>query len=370
MKKIVAAFWCTLLLSALPMAAQPDAPPSAVSAAPAAHALPVTADVATDLKLQQQTLEFFKERLQTQDERIVDLGLMIGFFGILITVVVLLFSFRSTKEAVLAAKNEAREEIEQRSEEYIKAVLQPKVEKALKDIMEAAGKRLDDLEKAVIDKLASIPLDKNKPLTPEQNQELEKAAKNLESIPPKEYRSSDWHLLGRQAFEQGKYEIAVGYVSKAADIAESPMDRANALTNKGLILDVLQRREEAIAVYDEVVKRYGEAPEEALREQVATALLNKSITLGQLQRRDEAIAVCDEVVKRYGEAPEAALRGHVAMAMLAKSIALDELQRRDEAIAICDEIVKRYGDASDATPREQAALALSRRNLIQLNTPD
>ena len=85
MKKIVTAFLCALLLLVLPvMAAQLDAPPSAAIETPAVHAVPTTTDVVTDLKLQQQKLEFFKERLQMQDERIGDLGLMIGFFGALI----------------------------------------------------------------------------------------------------------------------------------------------------------------------------------------------------------------------------------------------------------------------------------------------
>ncbi|MEN6630517.1 MAG: tetratricopeptide repeat protein, partial [Sulfuricella sp.] len=77
----------------------------------------------------------------------------------------------------------------------------------------------------------------------------------------------------------------------------------------------LDRGEEAIAVYDEVVKRYGDTPEAALREEVAIALRNKGVRLCQLDRGEEAIAVYDEVVKRYGDAPEAALREEVAIAL-------------------------------------------------------
>ena len=372
MKKIVTAFLCALLLSALPvLAAKQDAQPSAAIETPAVHALPVATDVVTDLKLQQQKLEFFKERLQTQDERIVDLGLMIGFFGILITVVVLLFSFRSTKEAVLAAKDEARKEIEQRAEAYIEAGLRTKVDKALKDIQEVAGKTLDGLRKehevaqelnarnrALVDKWASIPLDKDKPLTPEQKQELKEAVNSIESVPPKEYRSSDWYLLGRQAFEQGKYEISIEYFSKAADIAEAPVDLAQALVNKGIAFGELQRCVEAIAIYDEVVKRYGDAPETTLREQVAKALHNKGFDLGQLQRSEEAIAVYDDVVKRYGDASEAALRESVARALINKGLRLGKLKHSEKAIAAYDEVVKRYGDASEAALRERVAKAL------------
>jgi tetratricopeptide (TPR) repeat protein len=74
----------------------------------------------------------------------------------------------------------------------------------------------------------------------------------------------------------------------------------------------LNRSEEAIAVYDEVVKRYGEASELTLRETVANALYDKGLTLEELNRSEEAIAVYDEVVKRYGESSELSLRETVA----------------------------------------------------------
>ena len=49
----------------------------------------------------------------------------------------------------------------------------------------------------------------------------------------------------------------------------------------------LDRSEEALGVYDEVVARYGDAPEPALREQVARALVNKGVTLGELDRSED-----------------------------------------------------------------------------------
>ncbi|HEX5338808.1 MAG TPA: tetratricopeptide repeat protein, partial [Gallionella sp.] len=97
---------------------------------------------------------------------------------------------------------------------------------------------------------------------------------------------------------------------------------AKALVNKGFRLGQMNRNEDEIAVYDEVVKRYGEAPETALRELVAKALVNKGIRLGQMNRNEDAIAVYDEVVNRYGDAPEAVLREQVAMALNGKGFRL------------------------------------------------
>ena len=72
-------------------------------------------------------------------------------------------------------------------------------------------------------------------------------------------------------------------------------------------------------VYDEVVARFGEATEPALREQVAMALVNKASRLGELGRSEEAAGVYDEVVARFGDATEPALREQVALALRMKA---------------------------------------------------
>ncbi|MDZ7297569.1 MAG: hypothetical protein ONB50_06240, partial [candidate division KSB1 bacterium] len=90
---------------------------------------------------------------------------------------------------------------------------------------------------------------------------------------------------------------------------------AKALRNKGITLGQLKRSEEALAAYDEVLRRFGEATELPLREQVATALVNKGYRLGQLKRSEEELAAYDEVLRRFGEATELPLREQVAMAL-------------------------------------------------------
>ena len=52
---------------------------------------------------------------------------------------------------------------------------------------------------------------------------------------------------------------------------------AAALRNKGVRLGALGRGEEEIAVYDDLLARFGTATEPALREQVAMALVNKGV---------------------------------------------------------------------------------------------
>ncbi|HET9280952.1 MAG TPA: tetratricopeptide repeat protein [Candidatus Angelobacter sp.] len=144
---------------------------------------------------------------------------------------------------------------------------------------------------------------------------------------------------------------------------------AKALYNKGVGLRILNRSEDAIAAYDEVVQRFGDASELALREQVAMALYNKGWGLGHIDRSEDALAAYDEVVQRFGDASELALREQVAKALYNKGWSLGQLNRNEDAIAAYDELVRRFGDASELALREPVAKTLFNKGieLEQLN---
>jgi tetratricopeptide (TPR) repeat protein len=109
----------------------------------------------------------------------------------------------------------------------------------------------------------------------------------------------------------------------------------------------LGRREEAIAIYDDLLARFGTATEQALREGVAMALCNKGVALGALGRSEEAIAVYDDLLARFGTATEPMLRGQVAVALRNKGVALGALGRSEEAIAVYDDLLARFGAATE-----------------------
>jgi tetratricopeptide (TPR) repeat protein len=132
---------------------------------------------------------------------------------------------------------------------------------------------------------------------------------------------------------------------------------AGALFNKGVRLGALQRSEDAVAVYDDVVARFGDATEPALRERVVGALVNKGLTLGALQRSEDEIAVYDDVVARFGDATEPALREQVAKALFNKGVRLEALERFEDAVAVYDDVVARFGDASEPILRQAVAIA-------------
>ena len=133
---------------------------------------------------------------------------------------------------------------------------------------------------------------------------------------------------------------------------------ARALVNKGVTLGALGRSEEAIAVYDDLLARFGTATELPLREQVARALVNKGVRLGALDRSEDAIAVYDDLLARFGTATELPLREQVARALVNKGVRLGALDRSAEAIAVYDDLLARFGTATELPLREQVAKAL------------
>ncbi|MBI1955138.1 MAG: tetratricopeptide repeat protein, partial [Acidobacteria bacterium] len=165
-------------------------------------------------------------------------------------------------------------------------------------------------------------------------QYFQKAANTLRGDPIVMYN------LGVALHQKGEWQPAIAAYREA--LALKP-DFPEALNNLGNALGQLNRSAEEIAVYEEVVRRYGEATEAALQVQVARALFNKGNRLGQLNRSEEEIAVYDEVVRRFGEATEAELQVQVAWALVNKGVTLGQLNRSEEAIAVYDEVVRRFG---------------------------
>ncbi len=158
------------------------------------------------------------------------------------------------------------------------------------------------------------------------------------------------------------YDEVVKRFGEASDL-QLQVQVAMALVNKGVRLAQLDKSEEAIAVYDEVVKRFGESSDLQLWERVAKALFNKGDRLGRLDKSEEAIAVYDEVVKRFGESSDLQLWERVAKALFNKGNRLGRLDKSEESIAVYDEVVKRFGESSDLPLREKVAKALFNKGL-------
>ena len=120
---------------------------------------------------------------------------------------------------------------------------------------------------------------------------------------------------------------------------------------------MLDRAPEALATYDEVVRRFGESNATPILESVVKALVGKEITLVALGRYEDALAVSDEAVRRFAGSDETTILESVTKALTIKGISLVALSRNEGALAAFDEVVARFGESDETTILESVAMA-------------
>jgi len=113
------------------------------------------------------------------------------------------------------------------------------------------------------------------------------------------------------------------------------------------------RGDDAVALYDEVVRRLDDSPIAGAEGLAGDALLAKVECLRDSKRFDDAISLCDSLELRLAggraaTAPAtAAERRQLARARLLKARSLIALRRSAEALALCDAAVARALPASE-----------------------
>ena len=159
-----------------------------------------------------------------------------------------------------------------------------------------------------------------------------------------------------------------GESDKPADLEQVSL----ALVNKGKALGGLGRAEEALAVLDGVVQRFGTGNGEGHSLAVATALAGKGGMLSSLNRHTEALATWKEVARRFGKSRVPALEALVANALVGTAVALNALNRHGEALEACDEVLERVGKSGSPALHGELASAMVGRGhaLIALNRAD
>ncbi|NOT19357.1 MAG: hypothetical protein HOP24_03655 [Sideroxydans sp.] len=335
----------------------------------------------------QKDREKTEVRLDSQDKRIGDLNFTLTMFGAFLTVLGVVAGFAGWVSVRDRAREETREtakiwfednasdlereiaDLRRRVQENhdlvekLKGEAESHFKSATNDVQANAEATKDQIQKYMSDLAGKGASGESPPKVVDGNA-LEKMEQKLRNKPEAEYSFDDWNTRAFSAWNNSDFEGAARYWRSAAQATDpGDVQIARTLLNAGITLGQMKRIDEAIVMYDEVVLRFGEATEAALREQVANALVNKGVTLGQMNRNDEEIAVYDEVVLRFGEATEAALREQVATALVNKGITLGQMNRNDEAIAVNDEVVLRFGEATEAALREQVATALVNKGI-------
>ncbi|MDR0717399.1 MAG: tetratricopeptide repeat protein [Azoarcus sp.] len=133
--------------------------------------------------------------------------------------------------------------------------------------------------------------------------------------------------------------------------------------NKGLILEQQGKPDAAMAVYEEIDRRFGKDVSPDVREPVALALVNKGLILGQQGKPDAAMAVYEEIDRRFGQDASLGVRPPIAWALFNKGAALGQQSKPDAAMAVYDELDRRFGQ--DASPDARKVIAMAQGNLAE-----
>ena len=139
---------------------------------------------------------------------------------------------------------------------------------------------------------------------------------------------------------------------------------AGVLLNKGIVLVTAHRNDEALAVWDEVERRFGNSDEAGISKHVASALVSKGTTLVHMNRAEDAVGVWSDVVRRFGEDGSPLYREEIATAVLNSVAVLGSLNRPDEALEVCDEALRRFGSGDEPYDIEAVANTLVNKGAL------
>ncbi len=318
--------WATLVFACALLAAAPAAWAAPPSAAPSPEILTerldslrdTVKDLAADAKANTQAATELKTTLQAQDKRIDDFNARIdnalSILGILLAATLALTYWGADRRA----KKEAETWIEKNQAKLRKKIseLERNVDEAKKHVADTTSD-FDDYtakRRAAVD-AAEKSVTEGEAISMQDAEALRSAETGLRNKPESQYTAEDWKTRGLAAFSEKKHDAAVYYFGRIVELPTATDEQvAGALLNKGIALRRQGKPDEAIAAYDEAIRRFGDDPAPALRERVAKALLNKGVALGHLGKSDDAIAAYDEVIRRFGDDDSAEIRDTVERA--------------------------------------------------------
>lgn len=283
-----------------------------------------------------QITEDTKERVSdisgSVDRFTLILSLSIGLFGVLITGIVIFFSFRSTNEAKLEAKIVAQRE----AHDAAKELLQKWIDKEAKSVFEAKVNTLSDklqlkgneilkqIEEKASEQHQRHEEDHQKWMlnlypTQEEKDEIEKEAKETESKKEEDLTFNDYWIKVVNKLNRKDYENALILIDKAMKLSTNNAEQITALlVAKGAMLGENGKLNEAIDIYDQVIFTHKESKMDIYILFVVMAKFNKGVILGREGQSNEAIKIYKEIITTYKNSKIEGVLSHVINAIINK----------------------------------------------------
>ncbi len=205
---------------------------------------------------------------------------------------------------------------------------------------EKVSDEMSEMSKILQKDLANKTIDPNSKesdqtvaLTDKESKTLSDSETELQSKPESSYTFNDWNTRAFSAYYGQKLNDAAFYWDKATKLSNASKKQiSRALFNKGYALTQLERINEAIAVYDDIIKRYDN---NELRALCATALGNAAELYLSLNRHKDVIKAIDQAMLRV----EKNMPGLATLTFLQWLVGVRELQSVVSAIKTLDETV-------------------------------
>jgi len=127
----------------------------------------------------------------------------------------------------------------------------------------------------------------------------------------------------------------------------------------------LDRARDAIACYDDMIRRFAPVTEGSIEPIIARAMRNRAWLLGDLGRQDEEIAAYDALVERYGENHLLEVSHIIIDTLTSKHQCYRDQEEFEKAAETCDEITRRYFfDLGDGIAERVARTMIRRGNYL------
>lgn len=152
--------------------------------------------------------------------------------------------------------------------------------------------------------------------------------------------------------------LAKGSLLERYGAGEEPNSEATAVNNRP-VADTAA----AIAVYDDIVRRFGRDKDPGIHSFVGHTLHKKSETLRLTGNDQGTVAVYDEIVERFGNDDAQISRRLVATALFRKGQTLGK-HDGTSATAAFDELIRRFANDADPTVRKILRQAVTARQKL------
>ncbi len=308
--------------------------------------------------LEKDVRDEYKTVTDRQNERIGDIESHFNIFLTILGILAALASYMTFKRSKEIAIKEVKDWLEKNSDS-IKTNMS-KFEKELEQLKEQAKdatdqhnsyltqskEKIDEIQKNMLQDDMNTSQQDTLPLS---NDSFDKAITHILSKPQNTYNFNDWNALAFYSYQQSKFDDALYHWRKVIEANEVPSEvKAQTLFNIAITLKLLNRDEEEMTIYNDLITSFKQTNNPIIKEQVAKALFNLGVRLGQLNKVEQEIETYDQLFQEYSNEENSVYRELIIKALINKAVRLGQLNRHEEEVAIYNDFLEKYSnDSSD-----------------------